>query len=69
MEHVKEGRLTKTYFKSNNIISTSRPLESLPVDLFGPIGTPSINGKKYGLVIVNDYRRWTWVKFLRSKDE
>nr|GFB02302.1 retrovirus-related Pol polyprotein from transposon TNT 1-94 [Tanacetum cinerariifolium] len=29
----------------------------------------NINGKKYILVIVDDYSRFTWVKFLRSKDE
>nr|GFA51396.1 retrovirus-related Pol polyprotein from transposon TNT 1-94 [Tanacetum cinerariifolium] len=29
----------------------------------------SINGKKYTLVIIDDYSRFTWVKFLRSKDE
>nr|GEZ59262.1 hypothetical protein [Tanacetum cinerariifolium] len=29
----------------------------------------SINGKKYVLVIVNDYSRYTWTHFLRSKDE
>ncbi|GJV86478.1 retrovirus-related pol polyprotein from transposon TNT 1-94 [Tanacetum coccineum] len=29
----------------------------------------SINGKKYILVIVDDYSRFTWVRFLRSKDE
>ncbi|GKC61152.1 retrovirus-related pol polyprotein from transposon TNT 1-94, partial [Tanacetum coccineum] len=29
----------------------------------------SINRKKYILVIVDDYSRFTWVKFLRSKDE
>ncbi|GJT43173.1 retrovirus-related pol polyprotein from transposon TNT 1-94, partial [Tanacetum coccineum] len=29
----------------------------------------SINGKKYILVIIDDYSRFTWVKFLRSKDE
>ncbi|GJW95021.1 retrovirus-related pol polyprotein from transposon TNT 1-94 [Tanacetum coccineum] len=29
----------------------------------------AINGKKYILVIVDDYSRFTWVKFLRSKDE
>ncbi|GJZ16731.1 putative ribonuclease H-like domain-containing protein [Tanacetum coccineum] len=28
-----------------------------------------INGKKYILVIVNDYSRYTWTLFLRSKDE
>ncbi|GKE22859.1 retrovirus-related pol polyprotein from transposon TNT 1-94, partial [Tanacetum coccineum] len=29
----------------------------------------TINGKKYILVIVDDYSQFTWVKFLRSKDE
>ncbi|GJU79445.1 retrovirus-related pol polyprotein from transposon TNT 1-94 [Tanacetum coccineum] len=28
-----------------------------------------INGKKYVLVIVDDYSRYTWTHFLRSKDE
>nr|GFC67666.1 hypothetical protein [Tanacetum cinerariifolium] len=28
-----------------------------------------INGKRYILVIVDDYSRYTWVHFLRSKDE
>ncbi|GJX53156.1 retrovirus-related pol polyprotein from transposon TNT 1-94 [Tanacetum coccineum] len=28
-----------------------------------------INGKEYIVVIVDDYSRFTWVKFLRSKDE
>nr|GEV37159.1 integrase, catalytic region, zinc finger, CCHC-type, peptidase aspartic, catalytic [Tanacetum cinerariifolium] len=29
----------------------------------------SVNGKKYIFVIADDYSRFTWVKFLRSKDE
>ncbi|GJV53555.1 retrovirus-related pol polyprotein from transposon TNT 1-94 [Tanacetum coccineum] len=41
----------------------------LHMDLCGPMRVESINGKKYILVIVNDYSRFTWVKFLRSKDE
>ncbi|GJT64274.1 retrovirus-related pol polyprotein from transposon TNT 1-94 [Tanacetum coccineum] len=39
------------------------------MDLCGPVGVASINGKKYILVIVDDYSRFTWVKFLASKDE
>ncbi|GKF31026.1 putative ribonuclease H-like domain-containing protein [Tanacetum coccineum] len=39
------------------------------MDLCGPIRVASVNGNKYILVIVNDYSRFTWVKFLRSKDE
>ncbi|GKA41222.1 integrase, catalytic region, zinc finger, CCHC-type containing protein [Tanacetum coccineum] len=30
---------------------------------------PSVNGKKYILIIVDDYSQFTWVKCLRSKDE
>ncbi|GJV82769.1 retrovirus-related pol polyprotein from transposon TNT 1-94 [Tanacetum coccineum] len=41
----------------------------LHMDLCGPIRVASVNGKKYILVIVDDYSRFTWVKFLRSKDE
>ncbi|GKB61247.1 retrovirus-related pol polyprotein from transposon TNT 1-94 [Tanacetum coccineum] len=39
------------------------------MDLCGPMRVQKINGKKYILVIVDDYSRFTWVKFLRSKDE
>ncbi|GJS98734.1 integrase, catalytic region, zinc finger, CCHC-type containing protein [Tanacetum coccineum] len=41
----------------------------LHMDLYGPMRIQSINGRKYILVIVDDYSRFTWVKFLRSKDE
>ncbi|GJR03525.1 integrase, catalytic region, zinc finger, CCHC-type containing protein [Tanacetum coccineum] len=44
-------------------------LHTLHMDLCGPMRVQSINGKKYILVIVDDYTRFTWVKFLRSKDE
>ncbi|GJV13553.1 retrovirus-related pol polyprotein from transposon TNT 1-94 [Tanacetum coccineum] len=39
------------------------------MDLCGPMRVQSINGKKYILVIVDDYSMFTWVKFLRSMDE
>ncbi|GJY82924.1 retrovirus-related pol polyprotein from transposon TNT 1-94 [Tanacetum coccineum] len=41
----------------------------LHMDLCGPMHMESINYKKYILVIVFDYSRFTWVRFLRSKDE
>ncbi|GJX87193.1 retrovirus-related pol polyprotein from transposon TNT 1-94 [Tanacetum coccineum] len=37
--------------------------------LCGPMRVKSINGKRYVLVIVDEYSRYTWVHFLRSKDE
>ncbi|GJX30147.1 retrovirus-related pol polyprotein from transposon TNT 1-94 [Tanacetum coccineum] len=39
------------------------------MDLCGPMRITSINGKRYVLVIVDDYSRYAWVHFLRSKDE
>ncbi|GJT84235.1 retrovirus-related pol polyprotein from transposon TNT 1-94 [Tanacetum coccineum] len=39
------------------------------MDLCGPMRVASVNGKKYILVIVDDYSRFTWVKFFASKDE
>ncbi|GJV10965.1 retrovirus-related pol polyprotein from transposon TNT 1-94 [Tanacetum coccineum] len=39
------------------------------MDLCGPMRVASVNGKKYILVIVDDFSRFTWVYFLRSKDE
>nr|GEW26325.1 Gag-Pol polyprotein [Tanacetum cinerariifolium] len=41
----------------------------LHMDLCGPMRVASINRKRYVLVIVDDYSRYTWVYFLRTKDE
>jgi hypothetical protein len=37
------------------------------MDLFGPVAYMSIGGNKYGLVLVDDYSRFTWVFFLHEK--
>nr|GFA03783.1 ribonuclease H-like domain-containing protein [Tanacetum cinerariifolium] len=53
-----------------NPVPNSRPrLHLLHMDLCGPMRIASINGKRYVLVIVDNYSRYTWVHFLRSKDE
>jgi hypothetical protein len=52
-----------------NIMTTDRPLELLHMDLFGPIAYISIDRNKYGLVIVDDYSRFTWVFFLQEKSQ
>ena len=39
------------------------------MDLFGPTRTTSLGGMKYGLVIVDDFSRYTWVLFITHKDE
>ena len=49
--------------------SISEPYHLLHVDLFGPVNIMSIGRKKYALVIVDKYTRYTWVHFLAKKDE
>jgi hypothetical protein len=39
------------------------------MDLFGPVAYISICGNKYGLVIIDDYSRFTWMFFLQDKSE
>jgi transposase InsO family protein len=50
-------------------MTTTRQLEMLHMDLFGPVAYISIGGNKYGLVTVDDYSRYTWVFFLQDKSE
>jgi transposase InsO family protein len=50
-------------------MTTTRPLKMLHMYLFGPVAYISIGGNKYGLIIVDDYSRFTWVFFLQDKSE
>nr|GEY85591.1 retrovirus-related Pol polyprotein from transposon TNT 1-94 [Tanacetum cinerariifolium] len=55
--------------KSKVVPSSKGRLNLLHMDLCGPMRVASINRKKYILVIVDDYSRYTWTLFLCSKDE
>jgi hypothetical protein len=59
----------RAHHPAKNILSSSRPCKLLHMDLFGPIAYISIGGNKYGLVIVDDFSRFTWVFFLQDKSE
>jgi transposase InsO family protein len=50
-------------------MTTTRLLEMLHMNLFGPVAYISIGGNKYDLIIVDDYSRFTWVFFLQDKSE
>jgi IS30 family transposase len=50
-------------------MKSTKPLKMLHMDLFGPIVYISIGGNKYGLIIIEDYSRFTWVFFLPDKSE
>nr|GFA13816.1 hypothetical protein [Tanacetum cinerariifolium] len=63
------SKVKRSSFKSKAIPSSKGRLNLLHMDLCGPMRVASINEKKYILVIVDDYSRYTWTLFLRSKDE
>jgi len=56
-------------YHNKNVMTTSRPLELLHMDLFGLVAYLSIGGSKYGLIIVDDFSRFTWIFFLQDKSE
>nr|GEX46715.1 retrovirus-related Pol polyprotein from transposon TNT 1-94 [Tanacetum cinerariifolium] len=56
-------------FHTKTTPTSKRRLQLLHMDLCGPMQVASINGKRYVLVIVDDYSRYTWTHFLKSKDE
>ncbi|GJT71347.1 retrovirus-related pol polyprotein from transposon TNT 1-94 [Tanacetum coccineum] len=63
------GKAKRKSFKTKTTPSSKRMLQTLHMNLCGPIRVESFNGKKYVLVIIDDYLRYTWTHFLRSKDE
>nr|GEW31662.1 hypothetical protein [Tanacetum cinerariifolium] len=63
------GKAKRKSFHTKITPSSKRRLQLLHMDLCGPMRVVSINGKRYVLVIVNDYSRYNWTHFLRSKDE
>jgi transposase InsO family protein len=50
-------------------MTTTRPLDMLHIDLFGPIAYINICGNKYGFVVDDDDSHFTWVLFLQDKGE
>nr|GEV81661.1 retrovirus-related Pol polyprotein from transposon TNT 1-94 [Tanacetum cinerariifolium] len=63
------GKSKKKSHKPKSEDTNQEKLYLLHMDLCGPMRVESVNGKKYILVIVDDYSRFTWVKCLRSKGE
>jgi hypothetical protein len=61
------GKQVGTSHTSKNIMMTSRPLELLHMDLFGSVAYLSFSRGKYGLIIIDDFTRITWVFFLQDK--
>nr|GEV48909.1 hypothetical protein [Tanacetum cinerariifolium] len=64
-----KGKQHKASYKAKTVSSVNQPLQILHMDLFGPTTVRSINHKTYCLVVTDGFRKFSWVYFLRSKDE
>jgi len=63
------GKQTRAAHKKTSGIQTSKNLELLHMDLLGPTRTASLGGKRYILVIVDDFSRYTWAIPIREKSD
>ncbi|GJX39215.1 retrovirus-related pol polyprotein from transposon TNT 1-94 [Tanacetum coccineum] len=63
------GKQAHASDKTKNMVSTKRCLELLRMDLFGLSEIKSYGGNFYTLVVVDDYSRYTWTGFLKTKNE
>ncbi|GJY94204.1 putative ribonuclease H-like domain-containing protein [Tanacetum coccineum] len=64
-----KGKQHRASCKTKAFSPITKPLFMLHMDLFGPTFVSSLMHKKYCLVVTDDYSRFSWVFFLRSKDE
>ncbi|GJS85205.1 retrovirus-related pol polyprotein from transposon TNT 1-94 [Tanacetum coccineum] len=63
----KIGKQAHVSHKAKNIVSTTRCLELLHMDLLGPSAVRSYGGNRYTIVIVDDYSRYSLTRFLKDK--
>nr|GEV88185.1 putative ribonuclease H-like domain-containing protein [Tanacetum cinerariifolium] len=64
-----KGKQHKASCKTKLVNSVSKPLHTLHMDLFGPTFVSSLNHKWYCLVVTDEFSRFTWTFFLKTKDE
>ncbi|GJW51943.1 retrovirus-related pol polyprotein from transposon TNT 1-94 [Tanacetum coccineum] len=64
-----KGKQHRVSCKTKAFSPITKPLFMLHMDLFGPTFVSSLMHKKYCLVVTDDYSRFSWVFFLRTKDE
>nr|GEX77843.1 copia protein [Tanacetum cinerariifolium] len=69
VSRVNMEKIHRKHQKSKTAFASNKPLYLLHMDLYGPMHVESINEKRYVLVVVDNYSRYTWVFFLHSKDE
>uniref|UniRef100_T1IMU7 Integrase catalytic domain-containing protein n=1 Tax=Strigamia maritima TaxID=126957 RepID=T1IMU7_STRMM len=64
-----QGKQTRLPFYPIKEIITSEPFELLYMDLCGPFPIQSLGGSKYMFMIVDDFTRMIFLRFLKTKDQ
>jgi transposase InsO family protein len=63
------GKQHRASFPAVSSFRATGPLELLHGDLCGPISQATNAGKKYFLLLVDDFSRFMWIVLIRTKDE
>ena len=63
------GKQSKAQHHDTLTTATTKAFELFHIDHMGPTQTKSLGGKKYIMVVVDDFTRFIWVILLRSKSE
>ena len=64
-----KGKQVKSSNKKIQGINTTRPLDLLQMDFKGPMRIENKGRKRYVLVVVDDFSRFSFVSFLREKSK
>ncbi|KAJ9545247.1 hypothetical protein OSB04_024954 [Centaurea solstitialis] len=64
-----QGKMTRSSHPPRMDTSSKSPLDMIHMDLCGPTRTESLARKKYMLVLVDEFSRFTWLEFLRAKSD
>ncbi|KAJ9535601.1 hypothetical protein OSB04_un001260 [Centaurea solstitialis] len=64
-----KGKMKKSSHPPKMETNCHHPLDMLHMDLCGPMRVESLARKKYMLVLVDEYSRYTWLEFLRAKSD
>lgn len=62
-----QSKQVRTFFPKFTSSTSSAPFQLIHMDIWGPFNTPTYNGDRYFLTIVDDYSKETWVYLLQSK--
>lgn len=64
-----KGKLPRDAFKTKNEIHTKAPGEIIHSDVCGPISPNTISGNRYFVTYTDDYSRYSFIQFMKTKDE